>query len=206
MRNVIGLFPTPFMRVEGAVPPDLLQALAERARQSQRAANVRDNLLSHTEMVDPRSDELFAQVSRTALPDIVKFGELMFGETLGWTVKEMWLNVLATNGSQFIHSHANSFVSGIVYVTPSHPSARTVFYRNLGGTEFIFKNDTNARMGQFNGDKWVLPEAKAGDLVLYPSYLLHGVPPNQGGERITVAMNAIPDRLKSWGYEIRFSR
>lgn len=206
MRNVIGLFPTPFMRIEGLIPADLLAALVERALATQKAANVRDKKLSHTQMVDPREDELFASVSRRVIPDLVNYGELLFGEKLGWSVKEMWLNVLERGGSQFVHSHANSFVSGVIYVTPSHPSARTVFYKSLGGSDFVFKNDTHGKMGQYNGDKWTLPEANPGDLVLYPSYLLHGVPPNQGEQRVTVALNAIPERLKSWGYEIRFSR
>ncbi|MEO1576882.1 MAG: putative 2OG-Fe(II) oxygenase, partial [Pseudomonadota bacterium] len=61
-------------------------------------------------------------------------------------------------------------------------------------------------IGQYNGEKWRVPPSSPGDMVLYPSYLLHGVPPNQGGERVTLALNAIPDRLKSFGYEIRFSR
>lgn len=205
-RNVVGLFPTPFTRIEGLFQGEILDTLAERARAAQRQANVRTQLLSHTQMVDPRDDAFYARIARMVVPELVNFGELLFGEKLGWNVKEMWLNVLQERGSQFIHSHANSFASGIIYVTESHPSARTVFYKSLGGTDFIFKNDDDARMGPYNGDKWTLPEANPGDLVLYPSYLLHGVPPNQGGERITLALNAIPERLKSWGYEIRFSR
>jgi hypothetical protein len=42
-------------------------------------------------------------------------------------------------------------------------------------------------------------------MILFPSYMLHAVPPNQGQERITVAMNALPNRLKSWDYEVRFA-
>ena len=42
-------------------------------------------------------------------------------------------------------------------------------------------------------------------MVLFPSYLLHEVPRNQGAQRITMAFNAIPDRLDSWGYSIGLS-
>jgi hypothetical protein len=41
-------------------------------------------------------------------------------------------------------------------------------------------------------------------MVLFPSYLMHAVPPNQGARRISLAFNAIPARLDSWGYSIRF--
>jgi hypothetical protein len=34
---------------------------------------------------------------------------------------------------------------------------------------------------------------------------MHAVPPNRGERRITLAFNAIPLRLDSWGYVVRFS-
>jgi hypothetical protein len=33
---------------------------------------------------------------------------------------------------------------------------------------------------------------------------MHAVPPNPGARRITLAFNAIPTRLDSWGYVIAF--
>jgi hypothetical protein len=42
-------------------------------------------------------------------------------------------------------------------------------------------------------------------MVLFPSYLMHAVPPNQGDRRITLSFNAIPHQLNSWGYVTRFS-
>jgi predicted 2-oxoglutarate/Fe(II)-dependent dioxygenase YbiX len=50
-----------------------------------------------------------------------------------------------------------------------------------------------------------MPALSAGDLVLFPSYLLHEVPLNQGEQRISISFNAIPDRLDNFGYAIRFS-
>jgi hypothetical protein len=41
--------------------------------------------------------------------------------------------------------------------------------------------------------------------VLFPSYLYHEVPRNQGEQRITVSFNAIPDSLDCWGYRINFA-
>jgi hypothetical protein len=42
-------------------------------------------------------------------------------------------------------------------------------------------------------------------MVLFPSYLLHEVPPNPGERRITLAFNAIPAAVDSWGYKIAFT-
>jgi ectoine hydroxylase-related dioxygenase (phytanoyl-CoA dioxygenase family) len=47
-------------------------------------------------------------------------------------------------------------------------------------------------MGPYNAGKYQLPEAKPGDVVLFPSYLYHEVPVNPGERRLTVAFNAMP--------------
>jgi ectoine hydroxylase-related dioxygenase (phytanoyl-CoA dioxygenase family) len=78
--------------------------------------------------------------------------------------------------------------------------------KSPGGTDFLFKNDhARTTPGEYNADKWISPAPQPGDLVLFPSYLLHAVPPNQGKRRITLSFNAIPSQLDSWGYVIRFS-
>ncbi|MCB1740314.1 MAG: hypothetical protein KDK91_08095 [Gammaproteobacteria bacterium] len=206
MSKVIGLFPTPLMHCERLLDDETVAQLRERARADTLERNSQSGQLSHTRLLDPSTDPLFARVQTAAIPDIGRFGELLFGEPLAWAIKEMWLNVLEPGGSQFIHSHANSFVSGIVYLNRPHPSTHTVFMKSPGSGEFIFKNDAaGQRPGQFGADRWVLPEVSPGDMVLYPSYLLHGVPPNQGAQRITLAFNAIPERLRSLGYDIYFA-
>jgi uncharacterized protein (TIGR02466 family) len=204
--EVLSLFPTPFLRVPGALPPALVQGLVAHfstlaVRDNNSSAN-----LSHSEMLRPDDSPLLADVAALVTPKVVDFGELMFGERLGWALKEMWVNVLDTGGRQAMHNHANSFASGVVYLTATHDSARTVFMKSPGGTDFIFRND-HARVtpGPFSGDKWISPAPQPGDLVLFPSYLMHAVPPNAGGRRVSLAFNAIPKRLDSWGYTVGFS-
>jgi len=133
------------------------------------------------------------------------FGSVLFGERLDWMLNEMWLNVLETGGHQAMHNHAKSFVSGVVYLTESDASACTAFMKSPGGTDYVFKNEhAQTARGMFNADKWVSPRPAPGDMVLFPSYLMRAVPPNKGERRITLAFNAIPSRLDSWGYAIRF--
>lgn len=206
MSQVIGLFPTPFMRVEALLGPGLVGALVQHFSAAASSANARSRLLSHTEILSPADSPHCIEAGRLIAPKLAEFGLLMFGEQLGWSIKEMWVNVLQTGGQQSMHNHANSFVSGVVYLTRSHPSASTVFMKGPGGSAFAFSNaNANTSRGPFNADKWIMPEAAPGDMVLFPSYLLHEVPVNQGGERISLAFNAIPDRLDSWGYRIRFA-
>jgi len=207
MDEVEGLFPVPLLRARRLLDSRLVAALSQQIRDAHTSKNAKSSLLSHTEIVGPDANELYREVTRVAAPKLVDFGVLLFGDRLRWSIKEMWTNVLETGGSQSMHAHANSFVSGIVYLGPSHPSANTVFVRNPGASEFTFRHNTRtAQMGPFNAGKWMTPDIEPGDMVLFPSYLLHEVPRNQGGQRITMAFNAIPDRLDSWGYTIGFGR
>ena len=199
------LFPIPLLRSPGLLSPELNDAAVSAIRSARVEKNLRSNQLFHTEIVDPRSNNLFQTIAELTVPKLVDFGFLLFGERLNWIVKEMWTNMLESGGSQTMHQHANSFASGILYLTPSHPGRRTVFIRPPGGSDFNFRHHTRgAAMGPFNAGKYILPEANPGDLVLFPSYLYHEVPPNQGDQRITIAFNAIPDKLDCWGYQINF--
>jgi uncharacterized protein (TIGR02466 family) len=206
MSEVISLFPTPFMRVPGALPQALVQGLAAHfSAQAVRDNNASANL-THTAMLKPSDSPLLIEAARLITPRLSEFGALLFGEGLGWSLKEMWVNVLDTGGHQAMHNHANSFISGVVYLTPTHPSARTVFMKSPGGIEYSFKNDhAGVVTGPYNAEKWISPQPEPGDLVMFPSFLMHAVPPNEGERRITMALNAIPSQLDSWGYTIKFS-
>jgi hypothetical protein len=206
MQEVIGLFPTPFMRVPEVVGRDLVDGLVKHFGAIADRMNSSSANLSHTAMLRPGDSPLLVKAAELITPKLAEFGTLLFGERLGWSLKEMWVNVLDTGGRQAMHNHANSFISGVVYLTPAHPDARTVFMKSPGGTDFAFRNDhAKAVSGPYNADKWISPAPQPGDLVLFPSYLMHAVPPNPGERRITLSFNAIPSRLDSWGYAISFS-
>lgn len=206
MDDVIGFFPTPFMLCDDVLDAETVAALRREAEASKTETNAQTALLSHTEAINPKAKTGYGRVARTVASRLEDFGVLLFGEKLPWTIKEMWINILEPGGHQIIHTHSNSFISGVIYLTESHPSARTVFHKSIGGNNFIFRHASpKAEMGPFNADKWASPEAGPGDMILFPSYLLHEVPVNEGARRMTLAFNAIPDRLESWAYRIRFS-
>lgn len=206
MQEVIALFPTPFMRIAGALAPGLVNGLIEHFISVADRANNASTQLSHTAMLRPSDSPLLVDTAALITPLLTDFGALLFGERLGWSLKEMWVNVLDAGGHQAMHNHANSFISGVAYLTPTHPDARTVFMKSPGGTDFAFKNDhAGVATGPYHADKWVSPAPDPGDLVLFPSYLMHAVPPNPGERRITLSFNAIPSALDSWGYRIAFS-
>jgi hypothetical protein len=205
VNEVYGLFPIPVMRVAAVLPAQLVTALAEYFSATADRDNSSSPNLSHTALLQPGDSPLLVQAAAAITPQLTQFGSLLFGEGLGWSLKEMWVNVLDTGGRQAMHNHANSFISGVVYLTCTHPEARTVFMKSPGGTDFAFKNDhEGVATGPYNADKWISPEPDPGDMMLFPSYLLHAVPRNPGERRITLAFNAIPAHIDSWGYRVSF--
>ena len=204
--HINNLFSTPVMRVEKFIDSETSQSLAEEIRRGRQQKNAHSDLLSHSEVIHPDSSPHYHAIGEQAAPHIRDFGFLLFGENLEWTIKEIWMNILATGGHQMMHTHANSFISGVIYLTECHPSAHTLFHREMGGHQFIFSNShADSAVTPYNAERWAASDVECGDLLLFPSYMLHAVPENEGAERITIAFNALPTRLKSWDYEVRFS-
>ena len=158
MDQIEPLFPIPLLRSPRLLSPELNEAAVAAIRSARIESNLRSDQLFHTEVADPRDNNLFRQIAELTVPKLVEFGVLLFGERLGWMVKEMWTNMLETGGNQTLHSHANSFVSGIIYLTPSHPACKTVFVRPPGGFDFSFRHHTrSAAVGPFNAGNTFCP-------------------------------------------------
>jgi len=206
MNEVIGLFPTPVMRAPAVLEPSLVAGLTDFLVNHCTTANNSSDQLSHTALLKPSDTPLLVTAAMRFTPLLEEFGALLFGERLPWSLKEMWGNVLDKGGRQAMHNHANSFISGVVYLTRPHPDSRTVFMKSPGGTEYSFKNDhAGVVTGPYNSERWVSMPPEPGDVILFPSYLMHAVPPNPGERRVTMAFNAIPSRLDSWGYAVSFN-
>jgi uncharacterized protein (TIGR02466 family) len=205
MDEVFGIFPIPILRARRALPKELVSSLVDHFSQHATRDNNSSTNLSHTKMLKPNDSPLLTKAAALIGPKLVEFGFHLFGERLEWLLRGMWVNFLDQGGRQAMHNHANSFASGIVYLTPTHPSSQTVFMKSPGGTDFLFRNDHRGTTpGEFSADKWLSPAPEPGDMILFPSYVMHAVPPNQGERRITLAFNAIPSQLDSWDYVVRF--
>ena len=201
--SVHELFPTPVQFFEGLLDAQEVAAVIQALEAWALTQNPRSAQLSHTDMLEPGSLPAVDRVAARLLPAVSTFGALMLGDTMEWGIKELWANVLQPGGHQSLHNHANCMVSGVVYLTPTHTASRTVFSRALGGCDFKFAHRNERTVSSpYNAERWMAPPAQAGDVLLFPSYLLHEVPPNPEGTRITLAFNAIPTRLDCWGYEV----
>src|SRR5258706_7031992 len=151
MDQIEPLFPIPLLRSPRLLSSTLNEAAVAAIRNARIESNLRSDQLFHTEVADPRANKLFQEIAELTVPKLADFGVLLFGEKLCRTVKELWTNMLETGGSQTLHSHANSFVSGIIYLTPSQPARKTGLVLPSGGYQFFCRLPTrSAALGTFN--------------------------------------------------------
>lgn len=105
-----------------------------------------------------------------------------------------WMNVNPTGGFNAPHTHPGAHWSGVYYVR--QPKVES---GNSGMIEFLDpRSDLPGwRLLQakaFRSKRKIRPAA--GEIVLFPSYLVHWVYPNEaGGERVTIAFNATLRKL-----------
>lgn len=108
---------------------------------------------------------------------------------------ESWFHLTKRGGYFGVHNHALHAWSGVYCVRhdgddPGSLSGRLTFiHPNAAATMYMDRSISNLRAPYSMGP--VNLRLKAGDLVIFPSWLLHHVQPFEGeGRRITVAFNA----------------
>ena len=124
-------------------------------------------------------------------------------ENIEWNI-QMWANVTPKGGSNHIHVHPGNLWSAVLYVDMGGADENGDNIEGLGG-EFYFEDPrfpTNSMhhpgfrvLGMDNKPQSVQPEIrpKRGDILMFPSWLKHGVRPYLGDKnRISIAINLDP--------------
>lgn len=105
-------------------------------------------------------------------------------ENVGLRITQSWLNYSKPGEFHHKHAHANSFVSGVLYMKAVKGKDRIYFYNDTYRQINIPTDNWNV----FNSSSWWLP-VETGSLMLFPSSLSHSVEPVQEEERISLAFN-----------------
>ena len=100
-------------------------------------------------------------------------------------ITQSWLNYTETNQYHHKHNHFNSLVSGVLYINSDENYDKINFYKD--SYQSIKPNIKENNL--FNSEAWWFP-VKTGDIILFPSSLLHMVSIKQGDNtRISLAFN-----------------
>jgi uncharacterized protein (TIGR02466 family) len=96
-----------------------------------------------------------------------------------------WANVQRKNSKLQVHSHPNSYLSGVYYVQAPKNSARIVFKKKIVNDIIPLFKKPNALNEAFH--KW---EPESGMMLIFPSCLEHYVERNKTDEmRISISFN-----------------
>jgi len=201
--GIYNLFPTPILHESKIISNSLLESLQKQVRKTKSYNNEVGSTLIHTQHDQFDNPEL----EKILLSYICEFGYQFFGERKNWIITSIWGNIMKQGGYQHRHCHSNSFVSGILYLKLPPGSSFTRFHRReFGGDTFTFSNE-GGDITEYNNMSVDLNGINEGDLVLFPSYIIHDVPINKSkSDRITVAFNAVPESLQNSGYRIGFTK
>jgi uncharacterized protein (TIGR02466 family) len=101
-------------------------------------------------------------------------------------ITQSWLNFTQPGQSHFRHMHTNSLISGSLYIYVKKEVDSICFYRNSGAQILVTDDHSNPYTTPIHR-----VTVGVGDLVLFPSSLLHDVEPTTGGHiRVSLAFNA----------------
>jgi hypothetical protein len=104
-------------------------------------------------------------------------------------ITQSWVNYAKDTEFHHSHMHANSLYSAVVYLKTA-PGDCIDFFRmkrtDIVGQLELQRKDYN----DFNCHSWNLP-VQTGTVIIFPSSLVHGVPPvNRQEERISLSFNS----------------
>jgi uncharacterized protein (TIGR02466 family) len=129
---------------------------------------------------------LFAELKKTINEHIKEYVNIIYpGSNLNVYITQSWANYTEPNQYHHIHSHPNSFISGVFYVNAIKNEDMIKFYKNSLPMYQINHNQPN----NYNSND-VAIFVETGDLVLFPSNFTHNVPPTTSKEtRISISFN-----------------
>ncbi len=133
---------------------------------------------------------LFARLRRRIAPHVKAFARSLHYDLAGrvLAMTDCWANVMPEGVVHSLHLHPTAFISGTYYVeVPKGAGALKFEDPRLGLHMAAPPRRADAPEG-FRA--FVSVPAKAGDLVLFESWLRHEVPPARfSGERISISFN-----------------
>jgi uncharacterized protein (TIGR02466 family) len=187
MRDIIELFPTPLYR--NSIEIDEATKATTFAQPYQRYDI---GLFTHTHILDePGFETIRAQITKELnyfIYDYLKVvPDIEYYITTSWIMKHL-------RGDYTVHHcHTNSIFSGVVYIQVDDNTGGIKFTRDPKCYNIwppaLNADTTTGVSSRITSDEWtVIP--KTGDVLLWPSHLVHEVAPSQSDtERYALAFN-----------------
>jgi len=109
----------------------------------------------------------------------------VFQEKTKLQITQSWLNKTTKNEFHHMHTHPNSYLSGVFYIR-TEDNDKITFHKN--NIRSMYYKPTYENLNIYNSSNWWLP-AKQNTLLLFLSDTWHSVPPVENKERISLSFN-----------------
>lgn len=179
------IFPTPVLR--GNIGRDFTEKEVEffAQAQSRTIGNVLNMRTADTHVLD--TPEL--QSLRSVIQDhIDQFARktISVNPRLDFYITQSWINYTKPGQAHHRHFHTNSLISGVLYISAIRDVDGICFYKAALPTIRAGDEEQN----WYCANSWRF-SVGAGDLILFPSNITHGVDDNSGTHvRVSLAFNA----------------
>jgi len=118
--------------------------------------------------------------------------QLPFCEPTQLNFQTPWLNVYQENDYQELHNHlgTDAFLSYCYFSKLPKDSGQFRFYNEMHDKYCLSGFNKTLSLPHLGLTKWIVPQVEEGDLIIFPSYLLHKVTMHKSNEtRITASGN-----------------
>jgi len=135
----------------------------------------------------PELAELFVEVQKR-LDEVHRAFE--FTPSTRQVITEAWININQKGHFNYSHDHPGSLFSGVYYVKGGADKGELELKTPITPHTYTISGEMVGSYNAFTGHAMVIPPI-TGDLVIFPSWLLHRVNMSQSDEeRISIAFNS----------------
>jgi uncharacterized protein (TIGR02466 family) len=130
------------------------------------------------------------EIQKVFLDEAEKYIEEVSNKKINLQMKKSWTRVTKKYGFSSPHSHADNTCVGVYYIKTSENCGDLLLHDPRGSHNFATRFEVSTE-GYLESDRsFYRIKPKAGDLVLFPDYVVHSVEPNMSDEtRVSLAMN-----------------
>jgi uncharacterized protein (TIGR02466 family) len=139
------------------------------------------------DLAAPELAELFTEAGKR-LNDVHRAFE--FKPSLRQVITEAWININQKGHFNLSHDHAGSLFSAVYYVKGGPDKGALELRTPITPHTYTISDEMVGEYNAFSGNRMVVPPV-TGDLLIFPSWLLHHVHMSQSDEsRISIAFNS----------------
>lgn len=143
----------------------------------------------HSRFLDLTSPELAPLVNEIQLRLEASCEYAGLSDKYAPVIKDLWINILREHKYINAHNHPGYMFSGCYYVTTPANCGNLFFMNPLQEVSFVITPPMIGEYNPFNSAVWEI-KPEPGKLVIFPSWLMHYIKPNQSSEpRISIAFN-----------------